>query len=278
MTNVLIPTDFSENACNAIQYGVQFFENEPTNFYLLHISLIELNSAGHDAAANSIIYNPENVVGIIDQLKEVEKRIEETFPKTSHKFYVQQEHGFFIDGIKKTIENKHIDFIVMGTKGATGLKEAIVGTRTSEVITRVKCPVLVVPEKAKYETPNQLAFPTDFNSYYKNKVLLTLAEVVEINQSAIHVLHITKRGQALTSPQKKNKNYLEDFLQGSEYSFHFLPSRNIENALQLFIKENSIDIIVMVAKNLNFVQRILFEPTVTKISYHTEIPFLVLHD
>ena len=278
MTNVLIPTDFSENAWNAIKYGVQFFENEPTNFYLLHVSLIELNSADHDVAANSIIYNPENAVGIIEHLKGVEKRIEETFPTTSHKFYLQQEHGFFIDGIRKTVVNKHIDFIVMGTKGATGLKEAIVGTRTSEVITRVKCPVLVVPEKAEYEPPKELAFPTDFNNYYKNKVLLTLAEIVEINQSAIRVLHVTKKEHPLTSPQKKNKNYLEDFLQGRIHSFHFLTSRNIENALQTFIKENNVNMIVMVAKNLNFVQRILFEPTVTKISYHTEIPFLVLHD
>lgn len=278
MTNVLIPTDFSENAWNALKYGVQFFENEPTNFYLLHVNLIELNSAGHDVAANSIIYNPQNTVGIIDHLKEVEKRIEETFPKTTHKFYIQQEHGFFIDGIKKTVENKHIDFIVMGTKGATGLKEVIVGTRTSEVITRVKCPILVVPEKAKYESPKELAFPTDFNNYYKNRVLLTLAEILEINQSATRVLHMTKKDQALTSLQKKNKNYLEDFLQGRVHSFHFLISRNIENALQTFIKENGINMIVMVAKNLNFVQRILFEPTVTKISYHTEIPFLVLHD
>lgn len=278
MTNVLIPTDFSDNAWNAIKYGVQFFENEPTNIYLLHINLIELNSAGHDVVGNSLIYSPQNAVGIIDQLKEVEKQIEETFPNTSHKFYVQQEHGFFIDGIRKTIENKHIDFIVMGTKGATGLREAIVGTRTSEVITRVKCPVLVIPEKAEYETPKEIAFPTDFNNYFKNKVLLTLAEILEMNQSAIRVLHVTKKGQALTAPQKKNKNYLEDYLEGSVHSFHFLQSRNIENALQAFIKENGVNMIAMVAKNLNFVQRILFEPTVTKISYHTEIPFLVLHD
>ena len=278
MTNVLIPTDFSDNAWNALKYGVQFFENEPSNFYLLHVNLLEFNSAGHDVAANSLIYSPENTVGIIDKLKEVEKQIEDAFPNSSHKFYVQQEHGFFIDGIKKTIENKQIDFIVMGTKGASGLKEAIVGTRTSEVITRVKCPVLVIPEKAQYVAPKEIAFPTDFNNYYKNKVLLTLAEILEINQAAIRVLHVSKKGQALTLPQKKNKNYLEDFLEGRVHSFHFLTSRNIENALQAFIKENKVNMIAMVAKNLNFVQRILFEPTVTKISYHTEIPFLVLHD
>ena len=34
----------------------------------------------------------------------------------------------------------------------------------------------------------------------------------------------------------------------------------------------------MIAKNLNLFQRILFKPTIEEISYHTEIPFLVLHE
>lgn len=44
------------------------------------------------------------------------------------------------------------------------------------------------------------------------------------------------------------------------------------------VKNKNIELIVMVAKNLNFLQRILFRPTVEKISYRTKIPFLVLHE
>ena len=61
-------------------------------------------------------------------------------------------------------------------------------------------------------------------------------------------------------------------------SFHFLTNNNIEDAVQCFVESRDIDMIAMVAKNLNYFQRILFMPTVEEISYHSDVPFLVLHE
>ena len=35
---------------------------------------------------------------------------------------------------------------------------------------------------------------------------------------------------------------------------------------------------IMIAKNLNYFQQILFHSKIEKISYHTNVPFLVLHE
>lgn len=278
MTNVLIPTDFSENAWNAIKYGLQFFEREPANFYLLHVSLSNRQTSSEDTVANSIFFDLKHTSGIEEKLIEIKKRIEDSFPNTNHRFYALQEHTFFIEGIKRCIDEKRIDFILMGTKGASGLKEATIGSRTGEVITRVKCPTLVIPENAEYVPPKKIVFPTDFNSYYKNKVLLTLAEIMAINEAELHVLHMSPKKRALTPLQRENKSFLEDFLEEKPTSFHFSAGQNFENGLSAFIAEEGIDMIAMVAKNINFFQRLLFKPSVTKISYHTHTPFLVLHE
>jgi nucleotide-binding universal stress UspA family protein len=278
MINVLIPTDFSENAWNAIRYGLQFFKAEPTNFYLLHISLSERQGSGDDTVANGIVFDMKDTVGIKDKLLEVKKRIEESFANTNHRFYALQEHSFFIEGIKRSVTQKRIDFIVMGTKGASGLKEVTIGSRTGEVITRVKCPTLIIPENARFVIPKEIVFPTDFNSYYKNKILLTLAEIMAINESALRIFHVTRREQELSNSQLENKNFLEDILADKPHSFHFQAGQNIEDALSEFIEKNKINMIAMVAKNINFFQRLLYKPSVTKISYHTDTPFLVLHE
>jgi len=278
MTNVLIPTDFSENAWNAIKYGLQFFEREPANFYLLHVSLSDRQTSSENTVANSIFFDIKHTSGIEDKLMEIKRRIEDSFPNTNHRFYALQEHTFFIEGIKRCIAQKSIDFILMGTKGASGLKEATIGSRTGEVITRVKCPTLVIPEKSEYVPPKKIVFPTDFNSYYKNKILLTLAEIMAINEAELHVLHMSPKERALTPLQRENKGFLEDFLEDKPSNFHFIAEQNIENGLSAFIAEEGIDMIAMVAKNINFFQRLLFKPSVTKISYHTHIPFLVLHE
>lgn len=278
MTNVLVPTDFSENAWNAIKFGLEFFKKEPSNFYLLHVNIANRQDSSGDTVANSIFFDITHASGIKEQLLDLKKRIEETFPNTNHRFYATQEHTFFVEGIKKTVSEKHIDFIVMGTKGASGLKEATIGSKTGEVITRVKCPVLVVPEKAKFTDLKNIVFPTDFNSFYKNKILLTLAEVMALNNATLHVLHVRSGKRNLSIAQLGNKSFLEDFLEFKPHQFHFLPQQNIEDGLSAFVEERSIDMIAMVAKNINFFQRLLFRPTVAKISYHIDTPFLVLHE
>ncbi|WP_245726521.1 hypothetical protein [Pricia antarctica] len=63
-----------------------------------------------------------------------------------------------------------------------------------------------------------------------------------------------------------------------EHGFHSLTGTKLETAVQAFTESRDIDMIAMVAKNLNFFQRILFRPEVEKISYHTKVPFLVLHE
>lgn len=278
MIHVLIPTDFSENSWNAIKYGVQFFQEELVNFYLLHVSLFDSPDSPKDVVANGLALDLCNGTTIEDQLEEMIYRVESLFFRSNHKFFALQEQSLFIDGIKRAVQKNKIDFILMGTKGASGLKEVTIGSRTGEVITRVKCPTLVIPEQAVYKQPKKIVFPTDFNSYYKNKVLLTLAEIISINEARLHILHVTKKNLELSPLQVENKEFLEDFLMDKPHQFHFQSNLDIQNALDAFIEEMEIDMIAMVAKNISFFQRLLFKPSVAKISYHTKIPFLVLHE
>ncbi len=279
MKNILIPTDFSENSWNAILYALSFLKKTKCNFYLLHVSHIDEMIGGSsfydskDAVLEKITHSGK------EQMKMLLKKIEKLPLNTKHRFFTINEYIFFVDAIRKQIEEKHIDFIVMGTKGASGLKEKTIGSNTGDVITKVKCPVLVIPEKATYVAPKEIAFPTDYNIYYRSRVLDTITNILTKNDTALRVLHIAKKDQELTDLQKKNKDYLNDYLQDDiEHSFHFLSNPNIEEAVQCFVESRDIDMIMMIAKNLNFFQRILFHPTVEKISYHTDIPFLVLHE
>ncbi len=279
MKNILIPTDFSENSWNAILYALSFLKKTRCNFYLLHVSPIDEMIGGgffydsKDAVVEKITHSRK------ERMQMLLRRIEKLPLNTKHSFFTINEYIFFVDAIRKQVAEKHIDFIIMGTKGASGIKEKTIGSNTGDVITKVKCPVLVIPEKATYSTPKEIAFPTDYNIYYRSRVLDTITNIITKNDAALRVLHIAKKDQELTDLQKKNKDYLHDYLDDDiEHSFHFLSNPNIEEAVQCFVESRDIDMIMMIAKNLNFFQRILFHPTVEKISYHTDIPFLVLHE
>ena len=91
-------------------------------------------------------------------MKRVKKRIhailckiEERNANTLHSFKTIALYDFFVDGINAEVEKNNIDIIIMGTKGATGFKGAVVGSNTGDVITKVKCPLLAIPEDALYK-------------------------------------------------------------------------------------------------------------------------------
>ncbi|WP_299255423.1 universal stress protein [uncultured Aquimarina sp.] len=279
MKNILVPTDFSENSWNAITYALSFFSKVTCNFYFLHVSPYE------QVVSSDSFFNPtDQVIEKVThsdkgQLELLLKKVRKLPPNAGHKFFTINEHIFFIDTIRKQIEEKNIDIIVMGTKGASGLKEKTIGSNTGDVITKVKCPVLVIPEKARYTDIEEIAFPTDYNIFFKNKILSTITEFLTLNDASLRVLHIAKKEKELTDLQKQHKNFLDDSLEKEiPRSFHFLSNPNIEQAVQCFVESRNIHMITMVAKNLNFFQRILFHPTIEKISYHINIPFLVLHE
>lgn len=278
MKNILIPTDFSENSWNAIIYALSFFKRIHCNFYFLHVSPFKETVVGNSFYESGKTTTKNTEGSNARQMQSLLKKIEKQPLNTKHRFFVTNEYMFFVDAVRKQVEEKSIDFIVMGTKGASGIQEKTIGSNTGDVITKVKCPVLVIPEKASYIKPKEIAFPTDYNMLYKSRVLDTITDILVSNKASLRVLHIAKKEQELTGLQKKNKDFLDDSLGKIKHSFHFLSNPNIEEAVQCFVESRNIEVITMVAKNLNFFQRILFHPVVEKISYHTSIPFLVLHE
>ncbi len=278
MQQILIPTDFSENSWNAIQYALHFFKEEHITFHLLHIDVSQavqedeyLHTAGFfSKRASSKLLHKE--------LEKLLQQLNSNFNNKKHKFKKAVVVSPFVAGIRNYVKSNNIELIVMGTKGATGLKEITIGSKTGEVITKVKCSILVIPEDAKFKVPLHIGFPTDFNLLYKQRIVDTLLSITQVHNASIRVLRVAQTQQPLDDFQNKNRDYLKEHLKEVSNSFHVVENPNLESALQSFVNTMDIDIIAMIAKNLNFFQRILFKPKVAKLSYHMQIPFLVLHE
>jgi nucleotide-binding universal stress UspA family protein len=279
MKRILIPTDFSENSWNAIKYAMAFFKNTECDFYFLHVTLISSYGASEfplfpstDVIDTTLLKQGKTA------LKSLVKKLEKHYSEPGYNFYLINTYNYFIDAIREQIKEKDIDLIVMGTKGASGLSEIIVGSNTGDLITQVRCPVLIIPEKAVFEIPEEIAFPTDYNIFHPSAILNYIDQFVKTYNSAIRILHVAKKDEELTEFQLENKALLHDFFINKKHSFHRITNKKIEAGVQCFVESRNINLIVMVAKNVNLFQRILFRPTVEEISYHIEIPFLVLHE
>ncbi len=198
--------------------------------------------------------------------------------RQNHNFYTILEKNVLITGMRKIIDQKQIDCIVMGTKGASGLEKIILGSNTADVLTKVKCNTLVIPENATFVTPTEMALPTDFSLSHNLQILQPIAEILEQFNSTLRILHISKNKENLNTDQIQNKELLEDYFHNHQHSFHYLTESKVEMGIQHFVESRDINIICMVAKNINYFQKILFHSKVGSISYHTDIPFFVIHE
>lgn len=279
MKNILIPTDFSENSRNAVRYALDYFSDIPMNFFILHVShrnklnRTEISESSLDSSGGTqLIYNPSLL------LKEEINAYQNLTKNPLHKFYPLQEDMLLVEAIRKQISEKEIDTIVMGTRGDSQSNQDEMGSHTYEVITKVKCPILVIPENARFTGIRNMAFVTDYNSIYRNRVINTMSDALNLHKSPLRVLHIRPQNTGLTAAQTENKGFLHYFFRETKHSFHFLENKNIETGIQDFADTWEISIVAIVAKNLNFIQRLMLRPTPGVINYHTEVPFLVLHE
>ncbi|MCM2301594.1 MAG: universal stress protein [Flavobacteriaceae bacterium] len=278
MKNILLPTDFSENSWNAIQYTLELFKDEVCNFsvfnsyrlpvYTTDDFMVTSSNEGLEETLHKI--NDENLDKVLDRINHLKKNPKHTFRKVL-------EYNFFLDAIKEVVIKNGIDLIAMGTKGASGAKEIFIGTNTGDVINKVKVPLIVIPENAKYKPPKEIAFPTDHNIFYDRRSLKLLLKIAELHKSTIRVVYIKVDNAELNHEQKNNKEFVFECLEKVDKSYHTLHNLMLEDALNCFTQSRDIDMIAMVPKNLNFFQKLFFKPKVEEISYHTNIPLLVLN-
>ena len=279
MMNILIPTDFSENAQNAIAYALAYFSDVAVNFYILHVSHTHTSTKEEEQELFSDFDTEmQTVQSTSATLREEIRKFQIRSQNPAHSFFPLHENLNLVEAIRKNVIEKEIDYILMGTKGTTKINGGEMGSNTCDVITKVKCPILVIPENAKFNGIKNIAFLTDYNCIYRNKIITRLSETLDLHRSPLRVLHIKAQNTGLTAAQTDNKGFLHYFFKDKKHSFHFVENKDLEIGIQDFVETWDISLVSIVAKNLNLIQRLLLRPAVKSMNYSVNVPFLVLHE
>jgi len=276
MKKILLPTDFSDNAYNAIKYAVELFKNDECTFYLLNTYTPVIYDAEY------VLYSPSHLtLGMIYKknsqkgLAKVEKKIKKAFPNSKHKWELISSFNMLNDEIKEQVNEKKIDLVVMGTKGATGADMILFGTHTVHAIKKGTCPVLAIPSGYKFETLKNILFPTDYFLNFSDKHLKFLKALSRKHTAKLHILNVFF-GIPLEPEQEKTKKFLEDYFKNIPHTFYSIEKGSVPEAIDDFQKNNPVDLLVMVNNKHSFFENILFRPVVNEIGFHVKIPFLVI--
>jgi nucleotide-binding universal stress UspA family protein len=276
---ILLPTDFSKNAWNALVYASELYKNEECDFYIMNAFVVKaydiesiISAKPGDKDYDLALENSQR------ELNKVMKRLEIRVVYPNHTYLTLPVFGSPLKAIKVAVELKDIELVIMGTKGATDSKNVIYGSNTVEVMEHVRnCPVLVIPNDLNYREPKEIVFPTSFKTHFKRRELKYLYEIAKITNTSVRILHISKE-EKLSDKQKNNKELLEDCLDGIDYTFHWLDNVHVNTGLHNFIQSRDSDMVAFINKKHTFFETLFSKSMATDLGYNSRIPMLVLHD
>ncbi len=278
-TKILLPTDFSKNAWNAISYATDLFKDKECEFYILNLFTVR----GY-ALENMMVPEPgeleyqrekkkseEGLAKILDMLSFRD-------PNEKHSFYTLSQFNSLLAGLKDIVEKKDIDMVVMGTKGSTNASGVVFGSNAISIMENLRnCPVMAVPEEARFGTLKEIVFPTSYKTHFKRRELQYLTGIAKQTGATICIVHVAT-DDALNALQENNKQLLEECFEEVDYTFHTLHGSSTSEAVRYFVESRDSDMIAFINKKHTFFGSLLSRPMVKEIGMYSKVPIMALHD
>ncbi|QJP35674.1 universal stress protein [Nonlabens sp. Ci31] len=277
MLRVLLPTDFSTHSYNALSYAQQLFSKVAVEFTLFHAyEPTVLQMLGNISPQRLASIYQDWKLKSVHQLNALQSQILQTSQPEFHQYAVEAYEGHLTEGIA-AFEKGACDYIIMGSKGSTGLKEIFLGSVTYSVVSlQQEIPILIIPENASFKTLEKVGLETDFKESYSKAVLQPLLLLTKIWGATLHLVQVYSNPD-LSTLEENHLQHLKTILKDIPCSFHVIPKfSSLENCIHVFEEDLEIDIMVLIDYPLNFFDRLMGKSIVRNITFHTSLPFLIL--
>jgi nucleotide-binding universal stress UspA family protein len=266
MKSILAPVDFSDASINSASFAAELSKRSSARLVIVNIL-----QKGED----------ENETK--NKLKSLESDLKKSIDLNLNleSFLA---HGNLITTLKKIIGVQRPDLIVMGTKGASGLKKILIGSNTVNVISKIKVPVLVIPEVARFENfiykgKNRIVLATDLEILENEKALDILKEIaLLIIEPKIRVLSVRPKNTSLPNLKRKERDFLLSvFNPEIESERVTIFSSGVISGINFYLSQRDTDtgLIAMIARDSG---HLIQKHYTREMASPTHLPLLVLHD
>lgn len=273
MRSILVPTDFSETAANAVEYAAAFASHFNASLLLYHAYHVPLLVS--EVPFTTTAENIQLEENSRQQLKLISEDIRTKFHgKVTVDVVVSP--GLAANEIPTVAKENGCELIIMGTQGARN--RSFWGSNSTQVVKNSHCDVLIIPDKVTFEPINKIAFAFDYLTVHNIAVYKTLIEIAEKFRSEILVFNIDDSTVHPVVEKQNQGILLEHLLQNSKHSYWFSEEKNIVDALNDFTRNNSAAMVSMIRREHTVFQFLFRQSNTKQMTLHTLFPLLVLHD
>jgi nucleotide-binding universal stress UspA family protein len=189
MKKILVPCDFSPAAETAFKFAVNIASRNKSEIHLLHVVDTTQSNTPSSELPWVAPFNGGFVERLEQQLNEKFQGLVSKYSAESLSVFFSTQIGALSQNIERYILDQNIDMVAMGTKGASGFKELLIGSNTEKIVRNVKIPVVAVPLGANVDQITSIVFPVD-PTEDPSKFLKELRFIQRLFQAKIHLLWI----------------------------------------------------------------------------------------
>ncbi|HKJ49666.1 MAG TPA: universal stress protein [Christiangramia sp.] len=234
MKNILVPTDFSDQAEKALKVAAQLARRLNGEIFLLH--MLELPLQLIDPVGGGGQNMPEAIFFMKLAHQRFNKIMKEPYLKGIKVHETVEFHRAF-DGIMEIGKEKNCDLIVMGSHGASGFQEMFIGSNTEKVVRHSEIPVLVIKNEIPEFDIDNFIFATDANISHKDSLKKAINFANTLG-ATLHLLFVNTPNDFVTSNEALKR--MEEFIGGldkNQYKVHIYNDISVEQGILNFARK-----------------------------------------
>lgn len=275
MKTIIIPTDFSPAATNALHYGIEMAKAVDARILLFNAYQVPVSYSDV----------PILLVSVDELRKSAEERLELLKKEVEHlvsgkvKVYAQAEMGNVADELEKICNKVKPFAIVMGSKGTTGLERVLFGSNTLAVLKHITAPVICVPPGKSFgEGIKKIGFACDFKNIVDTTPAGVIKDFVKKFTAELHVLNVDYHEKHFKPDTPEQSALLHTMLEEVKPVYDFIENKDIEDGINEFAEKNNLDMIIAIPKKHKLLDGLFQHSSTRQLVFQSHVPVMCVHE
>ncbi len=282
VNKILVPTDFSPLAESALKFAVEISKTTGAGILLAHV--LEPPSASYGSLDVSGQIETEQQINeemiftkvLVDRVKLNLQKLSQEYSKEGAKVHYKVYFDSPYKGIMDRVTEDDVDLIIMGTKGATGMREILVGSNAEKVVRNAKVPVIAIKSETDIHSPKKLVLASDFSEDL-DKAMHFIVDFQKLMKAEIHLLRINTPNDFHNS--RSLHKIMNDFAKRhslSDWHKHIYCDVVEEDGIIYFSEEIDADMIIMPTHGRKGITHLLGGSVSEDVVNHSKRPVMTL--
>ncbi len=279
--NILWPTDFSDEAQEALVYTQAFARAFNAKIIALHV-VPDISPALYDAA---LVVQGELAKRVAYVKEETQKKFDSLKKAKNLKFKALIKEGNAAKKIIETAEEENADLIILGRRGLSAIEKLFIGSVANQVLRNSSVPILLTKKKSGVPRFKKILIPTDFSGQeeVERDFAWKLAEEFDSELTLLHVLELhdyefTPRAldemfDAVMERLKKREKKEKEDIPVSEDVYRAI---NAAVGIVDYAETHKVDMIVISTCVQSKLERFFLGSTTEKVIAYSHIPVFAI--